>query len=875
MLAPQVAPRPELGSGDVQTYAAFQDVLNSAQEFIRPAVIEERVAAGEAAAQEALKGRGPDYAVRRLEGRDMPSGAGPVARPEAGETSIPAPDQGPEYELQRLNDSTFEARRPFTVADAAFNEAAKRIISARAASAMEQGLRIAAQKADGDVGVLRAEMETLRGEVIGGLPEDLAGLRVDMEAQFNRAASVATRQAMELAERRVIAQQRDAAVQAFDTAKSEMERLALSGATSDEIAAHMASATEAIAQYGPRSAFTLAGKEYPADPKRAGLLTAAALGSKLTEIATDAKRVLVEVDFERSGAKGAYAREFRRQLFSGNSPFSASQGLQMLRGMEAAVRAEESRRRAEAERYKRQLRERATTTINAYTRMTEAGVPVAIPEEERAAILEGLAPFPDLQREAMLEFQVADAAVETFNMTGPELMDYVGAVRSDMRAAAEQGVLDLDGAAVIESLGDRVKSVRAAVTSESIGLDMTEQFILSGGSLEEVDYDGIREQAAGKPDLIEQINEVETFHREVAAMGDLSASEREVVLERARAIEQAIAISGEGMGAGALMLSRVTKRLTDWTEQRRDLAASDPVKFAEAVGQELPGFDGVESLPDAGRVIAERVAAIAPRTQAEGVQNPVPLTQAEIEGLSEIYRNTSRADRAAFVAQISELGPEQATAIFDRIGATEPSLFAAGRVHASGNQKAAGVIMRGADDTKLGGGTAVDVAAARSAALGPMFEADMAPRNMADLDRAALAYARGVAMADGGREIEIPDIEDGYQVALGRQEDGTGGMFETDYGVTILPAGWDGRRVERAISGLTDDDYTRLARGLVVDGRGQPLSASQIEGLIATLQPSSNDPNVFVPLDDEGGVFLTDDGETQGILTFDLREIEQ
>jgi len=44
----------------------------------------------------------------------------------------------------------------------------------------------------------------------------------------------------------------------------------------------------------------------------------------------------------------------------------------------------------------------------------------------------------------------------------------------------------------------------------------------------------------------------------------------------------------------------------------------------------------------------------------------------------------------------------------------------------------------------------------------------------------------------------------------------------------------------------------------------------QIEGL----RPSPDDPHILVPVDAEGAVFLTDDGDQRGILTFDLREFD-
>jgi len=276
-----------------------------------------------------------------------------------------------------------------------------------------------------------------------------------------------------------------------------------------------------------------------------------------------------------------------------------------------------------------------------------------------------------------------------------------------------------------------------------------------------------------------------------------------------------------------------------------------------------------------GAVIAERVNLLAPHTRPEGVDHPVPLTQAELDQISEVFQNSSRGQRAAFVGAVAEMGEDQAMAIFSRIGQSEPVIYAAGAVYAMGNQQAAGVILRGAVDTRLEGGTATDLAAARETVLAPLLEADMiAPEGIRDLDTTALAYARGLAMAEGGRAIETGDLETGYRMALGEQADGTGGMAETRYGATLLPPGWDRRRLNRAIGGITDDQLTQLARGMVVDRAGRPFSAATLERTIEGLRPSPDDPHILVPVDADGNVFLTDDGNQRGVLTFDLREFD-
>ena len=150
----------------------------------------------------------------------------------------------------------------------------------------------------------------------------------------------------------------------------------------------------------------------------------------------------------------------------------------------------------------------------------------------------------------------------------------------------------------------------------------------------------------------------------------------------------------------------------------------------------------------------------------------------------------------------------------------------------------------------------------------------IAPAGIRDLDTTALAYARGLALAEGGRAIEAGDLKAGYRIALGEQADGTGGMAETRYGATLLPPGWDRRRINKAIGRITDEQLTQIARGSVVDRDGRPFSAGSLTHTIEGLRPSPDDPYVLTPVDAYGDVFLTDDGDRQGILTFDLREFD-
>lgn len=779
------------------------------------------------------------------------------------------------YELKTVNGRSFEPRLPFTIRDAAFNSTADKVISARAQEALETGLMLAQQKANGDIKVLRDEMAKVRTEVIDSLPPDLPGLRTDMETAFTRSVGVAERNALALMEKRTIARNTEAMQSQGAAMKAEVERLALTGGSSAEISAALASGQESLAAYGPREGFTLNGKVYGPDPTRAGLISPVDIATSVAGLTADAHRIMIESEFLKSEAPGQFVAEFRKEVFAGNSPLPPGESLALLSELQGRANSAESARRTAANAERERLEKEYKDRINPYVEMTEAGVPVAIPAAERAQIVANLAPYPDLQRQAEIEFAVADAAVATHGMRGGEIVAYAETIRADVAKAAEDGTIDLGAVAVLQSLEDRIKKAQDAVTAEMIGLPMLDQLALDGATADKINWDELRTQAAGNAEVLDKIDVVEAFYRDVESLEGMTADERDSVLEEARAHQAELVMLGKGYGAAALKTTQVIDKLADWSQKRQDLAANDSMAFARAAGVAMPGLDQAQSMGDVGKVLADRVALLAPLTRSEGVKNPVPLDPHEVQAISEIFKGSSRSDQAAFLAVISDMGQDQAQAIFAKIGQSEPVLFAAGAVYAGGNKDAAGVILRGAAEVKVGGGTPEEVSAARAAAIGDLLTNDMInPASVASIDTAAMAYARGVALADGGRAMTQDDLESGYAVAMGQQADGTGGVQYSRYGTTVLPAGWDADRLDDMLSDLDDAALAELVGGTVKDEQMRPYSASQLRRTIEQMRVDPENPNVLVPLDADGGAFLVGEGDSVEILTFDLGKMK-
>lgn len=776
-----------------------------------------------------------------------------------------------DYELKAVNGKTFEPRLPFTVRDAAFNATADRVIGARAAEAMETGMMLAQQKANGDLGILRTEMEKVRSEVMSTLPKELPGLQTDLDAAFTRGMGAAERQALDLKQRQKIAETTTAMQSQAASVQAEVERLALTGAGSAQISAALAAGQDSLAAYGPREGFVVNGKVYAPDPSRAGIMSPAEIASGIGKLGASTSRIMIEAEFMKSAAPGQFVEEFRKEIFSGRSPLGVGESLDLLSQLQGRANSAESARRTAANAERERLQKEYKDRINPYVEMTEQGVPVAIPPQERQRILTSLAPYPDLQREAEIEFAVADAAVATHGMRGAEVIAYTDTVREDLAAAAGAGVIDFEAVAVLQSLEDRVKKAQDAVSAEMIGLPMIEQLALDGATSTDINWQGLRDQAAGNEEVLNQIDATEAFYRDVESLTGMTADERDRVLAEARAMQADLAASGQGYGSAALQTQKVIDKLADWSEKRADLAANDSMAFARSAGVAMPSMEGAQSMSDVGSVLADRVALLAPLTASEGVKHPVPLESFELAALSEVYANSSRADQTAFLSQITALGQEQAEAIFSKIGKADPLLYAAGTVYAGGNQAAAGVILRGNSDAKLPGGTPDEVAGARASVLGDLLEADMIdPASVSNIDAAANAYARGLAMSEGGRAITQADLTAGYEIAMGMQEDGTGGVQYSRYGTTVLPAGWDSDRLDGTLNGMTDEHLEIFAGGKVVDARGRPFGAADLRRTIEQLRVDPENPKAIIPLDDNGAFFIVDKGGVKEVLTFDL-----
>ena len=780
-----------------------------------------------------------------------------------GQTRVEFPPQ-PDFDLVQTNQATFERRIPFTIRDAAFNEAADRLVGARARQALYSGASIAALEAGNDLQALEANMQALRSQIMGGLPASMTGLQLDLAEEFETTRGVAQRQAIGRIEAQVVQGQTDALNETVSAAQEQAQWLALSGASTQEIQGHMLRTQTAIARFGPREAFTFNGIEYPADNSRAGIMTPSDMSARLRTMGESAAEMMIRGDFERSTAKGAFVSEMRQEIFAGRSPLPPAKALQLLGQLEAGVRAEEARKAAAAREAAATLGRHTETTINPYVEMTEAGVPVAIPQEQRAQILADLDGYPELQRQAEIEFALADAAVATHGMTGAELSGYIGSQREQLQAAADRGEIDREGTQVILALEDKLKKLQAGITADMTGVTQIMDQTLSGVVADEIDFEGMRALAAGKADILEKIAVAETVFDQIAGMRNLNAAQREDALQVIRDNLADLAAMGDGYGKEGVFIETVLDKLEDWNTGLTELAGSDAKKFAAAKGIELAPLDGETPGALAGQV-AQRVLDVSLAAKGEGVDGPVPLDAREKAMLKGLLDDTdiSVSGRIEFLEGLAALPFEQSTAVLEALGGD--GMYAiAGSMARMGRSADAEVMLFGTD-SDLTIPPKIDRHTIRNEVAGPQIAAGyFADGFLSHAEKIAEHYAIGFAARSNKPEVEDEHMRMGYQVAFGMDSaTGAGGVYDSNFGPVILPDKWTPKVFTDALYAGRNGDMMAVALGgQPFDAYGEEVPFSEFLGQIDMLRPVPGSQYKFYPADEFGNTFTYDDGST-------------
>jgi len=801
---------------------------------------------------------------------------------------------GEKQAVAEINAGTFKSRTPYTVRSMAFQKAADRIITSRTMETLTSRTSDAIKKADGNTAVLGAEMAKIQSEIGASLP-DLPGLAVDFSQAFHRASSVAGRKTLAISNARIVAQHKKEASSLLSTSQDQVNMLALQGGTPEEIQAQIAQAQKHLAAYGPQGAFTLGGVQYKADPKRAGMFTPEQISGTLGKMSQDATRIMLEASFQQSENPSAVVDKFRADVFSGKSPLPPSDSLKLLAKLEGRAYTVQARRTAEAKTVQSALDKAiaartkaekgafsaADVTVSALTKMAENGALEMLPPEQIAAYRGAVQHNPDLALKLEQEIAVAQAAIDTHGMTYGQLKDYAAGRTAEMAKMAQAGGVDFTGVAVLDYLSPTLKTLRDAVGSESAGVPAIKSGILDG-VVSQVNFAALRKQANGNKAVIKEINVTEKLLATVQGLGTLSPKARQTAIDAIDASIARTAALGTGLGQDAVLTLEALPSVVKWSKGLATLAGKNVVDYAARVGISLPEFTGAKTLGDLASVIVDRSNIMTPIVLAEGVKKPgLPLRKEEISVVTTEFMAAPRSEQVAFLGHIAALGKDQAGQVFTALGGDKKAMGAAGHVYLGGNHEAASLILQGGSgDIKMPTPNTAEIASSRATGLGDMLANGwLTPEALARVDYAAMAYAKGAAISGGSDAVSTDNLDAGYQAALGRQQDGTGGVqdvagyWRTLFGYTqtyqtILPPGWDGARINSALSGPQMDVWARTHS--VLADNGVALTGQEFFKNIAGLIPVGNE--TFIPVDPTGKWFQSADKTP---VTIDLKDFSQ
>ena len=295
---PEVNPSVDLGDGGAKAFQAIAKLAQNVAAFIRPAYEEEQTTLG---MNEAID--------------DVRTGR-------------------------------FKYRAPYTIRSQAYNDTAKRVTGARARTeyAARVGDVISGATSEAE---LVAGLNGLVDEVTGSLPSEFAEVRRGLEEQSQAMFAMARSRFRDAAP--VYARDRRGADLARDnvaTATQAVIDAAMAGGVDPAAAdALIGQAVSGLAEFGPPEAFTVGSVEFPANPRRPGLITAAEIEAASE---TASERVAVAIG-EGAVMAADVITPMIREIEEGKSPFDGSVAEQVVARAGVEVRRRNMARRQEVE----------------------------------------------------------------------------------------------------------------------------------------------------------------------------------------------------------------------------------------------------------------------------------------------------------------------------------------------------------------------------------------------------------------------------------------------------------------------------------------------------------------------------------------------
>jgi hypothetical protein len=786
--------------------------------------------------------------------------------------------RGEREALEAYENGSFEMRSPLTIRSQAFNTTGERLITNRAMQRFEEGMRDV-QARSSSVSSVQSNLQDFQTRFFSEMP-NIPGLRARFVSQFERAEASMIRAATQRAAAAANAARRRAAAQTPALIEAEVERTALTAGTEGEVAAVVSEGIELLAADGPADAFTAAGVQFPPDPNRPGILRPSQIDSQATDMRRTAEETFLRAQILQSETPSLLVSAYEEEVFSGNADLPADDALRLIGSLRSTARQRESERVSAETTVRRDLEAAIDTAFAPYVVSAEAGIPQAMPQAERTALLSQVAGNPELTQQVELQLAVADEVVRLSGMTNGEQIAYI---EERLAAFAATPGVDREEAAFIQTLTPRLTSLRNALTEEQVGVSAAEQAVASGVILDEDAIADLRVRAAGVPELEQAVNTIIATQEIITEGADLTGQEREQLFADIEDSLTALAVEGGRVGVGASRQLDALEGARAHYDALGELAENDATRFARRLGIELPAMPGMEeaTLPEVAAVLAARIDAVRPHASRYGVDNPVPLSQSEREFISDWMQQTNNASRIGFMEQLQDLPTGQREAVLEALGQDNPPLLAAGRL--GGYAPAAARAAMAAVGSNITVAPS-DLRIAENATLAPFTMMGILPAAQLDeIRQVAETYAIGMAVRSGRAEITTDDLTRGFDLALGADDSGAGGIEAVrltrrqrndigagsrDFGMTILPPGVTGEAFSTMIGTLTPERLAELAGGEITDTQGRPFAMDRFMQNVAGFQPIGD--GQFAPFDADGAYFATGDG----VFTFSIEDLQ-
>ena len=343
-----------------------------------------------------------------------------LARPAAVRQ---AQARGAEEATSAVRAGTFKAREGLTVADEAFNEIGSRVYVARMSDSLSVEAERIGRLKQGDPAGMATALDGLADGMRTGLPET-GTARMAFEDTFSRIRSAFIQRAAKEEVAHLGDQDSAAALELFDSMGRNLQNLTMAGATPDQLAGQFSEMQEMLAWYGPREEFTVNGVTYPANAKRAGILSVAQIAGRILTATDEVKGLQLRAAYNEAEDKGEFLIELNEKITTGQLDISPERADAVFNDLKSDLAFRNRAASAAAAREEAALRiegERQLTDV--YMRMAGLREGAVSPGEVEELVSQGF--ISASQARGVIEW-LSDGG-ERPDQTNPESLKYISA----------------------------------------------------------------------------------------------------------------------------------------------------------------------------------------------------------------------------------------------------------------------------------------------------------------------------------------------------------------------------------------------------------------------------------------------------------------